>query len=83
MVNLHSRRGLLAALELDGLTGVRVCQGAGNDGACVSLDLETNIGQVAAQDVVTGVSLVAVHVIPGGAELFTRVSGLGSAVLHL
>ena len=83
MVNLYGRGGLLAALELDGLTGVRVCKRAGNDGARVGLDLETNIGQVAAQNVVAGVALVAVNVVPGGAELIAGVTGLGSPILHL
>ena len=76
VVNLHRRGGLLAALELDGLAGVRVIQSAGNDGACVGPDLETNIGQVAAQNIVAGVALVAVNVIPGGAELVAGVTVL-------
>ena len=46
-------------------------------------DLETNIGQVAAQNVVASVALVAVNVIPGGTELITRVAGLRRAFLHL
>ena len=83
VVNLHSRGGLLAALELDGLAGVRVVQSATNHGACVGPDLETNIGQVAAQNVVTGIALVAVNIIPGGSELITRVAGLRRAFLHL
>ena len=83
MVNLHSRGGLLAALELDGLAGVRVEQSAADDGACVGPDLETNIGQVAAQNVVASVALVAVNVIPGGTELVAGLDGLRRAFLHL
>ena len=83
VVNLHGRGGLLAALELDGLAGVRVIQRAANYGACVGPDLETKIGQVAAQNVVASVALVTVNVIPGGAELFTRVASLRRAFLHL
>ena len=83
MVNLHSRGGLLAALELDGLAGVWVIQSTADDGACVGPDLETNIGQVAAQNIVAGVALVAVNVIPCGTELVARVAGLRGAILHL
>ena len=83
MINLHGCGGLLAALELNGLAGVRVIQSAANYGACVGPDLETKVGQIAAQNVVASVALVTVNVIPSGAELFTRVASLRRAFLHL
>src|SRR5690606_14497962 len=68
------------AIEVDGVAAVRGVEGAALDDAAVRPALEGDRGEVAAQNVVSGVAAVAVHVV-APAEQVAVVVGLRTATL--
>ncbi len=57
-------------------------KGAGDDDAASGGRPNPDRRQIAAENVVTGVAAVVIHIRPGFAELQPRIAGLGGAAAH-
>ena len=87
MVDLHSCACALAPSEDDDCVRVGVVQHPARHGAAIGAGLYDDVGQISAQDVVSGITAVVAvghrHIVgPSWAELRTAVAGEGRPPLY-
>lgn len=81
MVDLHLLRGALSPHKTDDGSGIRGCQGAGQNQAAVGSRLQREFPEITAQDIVALITPVAIEITPALPELVPRVTGFRCTAL--